>query len=90
MARVDQVADFETCTNPLLQDRHAGREMTAPEVDMVAMQMKQRPAQARVVEFLVEPQRHLGELERLRHLAVDPDEHQGMHRVGVAGLVVWP
>ena len=51
------------------------------------MKVKQCSAQARVVESFVEPQRHLGELEGLRQVAVDGHEGQGMHSVGVAGLV---
>src|SRR5512140_1824629 len=46
VACVDQVADFEAGAKPLFQDRDTGREMTAPEVDMVAMKMKECPAQA--------------------------------------------
>src|SRR4051812_2193993 len=87
MAGVDQVADFETRPKSLFQDRDATREMTAPEMDMVAMKMKKCSAQARVVESFVEPQRHLGELERLRQVAVDGNERQRMHCIGVAGLV---
>ena len=49
--------------------------------------MKECPAQACVVESLVEPQRHLGKLERFRQLAIDRHERQRMHRIGVAGLV---
>lgn len=54
---------------------------------MVTVKMKEGPAQARVVESLIEPQRHLGELECLREVAVDRYERQRMHGIGVAGLV---
>ena len=87
MARVDQVTDFEAGAKPLFQDRDTGRERTAPEVDMVAMKMKQCTAQARVVESVVEPQSHLREVERLRQVAVHRHERQRMHGIGVAGLV---
>src|SRR3954465_3535906 len=87
MARVDQVADFEARPKSLFQDRDTGREMTAPEMDMVAMKMEECSAQARVVESLVEPQRRLRELERLRQVAVDRNERQRMYCIGVAGLV---
>ena len=49
--------------------------------------MKERSAQPRVVESLVEPQRQLGEFEGLRKVAIDRHERQRMHGIGVAGLL---
>ena len=53
MACVDEVADFEAGLEPLVEDRDARGEMAAPEVDVVPVEMQERPAEARVVEPVV-------------------------------------
>ena len=43
MACVDEVADFEARMKPLVKDRDGRGEMAAPKVDVVAVEMQERP-----------------------------------------------